>query len=198
LNVLALSGRRLLRSWDLSAIYVPGGDDEAIRDLSRAREDAMHDLKRSKIRLKAFLLRQDIRRGTRPICAGSPGWYVPLPCSRSCFRSTCGPSLSRSNGWSRRLREAVKTGRLYPVVAAIQALRGVELTAAIILVAEVGEPDAVRYAAQAVELSRPHAVGVLVRGPAAAGRHYQGRRTRGARWWKGRGRTVTTRASPSG
>jgi transposase len=36
---------RLLRSGDLDAIYVPTVDDEAIRDLSRAREDAVRDLK---------------------------------------------------------------------------------------------------------------------------------------------------------
>ena len=52
---------RLARSGDLTAVYVPTVDDEAIRDLSRAREDAMSDLKAAKFRLKAFLLRQDIR-----------------------------------------------------------------------------------------------------------------------------------------
>src|SRR5262245_28230503 len=57
----AVALARLLRSGDLSAIYVPTVDDEANRDLSRAREDAVRDLKRSKVRLKAFLLRQDIR-----------------------------------------------------------------------------------------------------------------------------------------
>src|SRR2546425_1440842 len=57
----AVTLARLLRSGDLSSIYVPTVDDEAIRDLSRAREDAVRDLKRSKVRLKAFLLRQDIR-----------------------------------------------------------------------------------------------------------------------------------------
>src|SRR2546428_4254382 len=34
---------------------------EAIRDLVRAREDALRDEKAAKVRLKAFLLRQDIR-----------------------------------------------------------------------------------------------------------------------------------------
>ena len=43
------------------SIYVPRIDDEAVRDLSRAREDAARDLNRSKVRPKAFLLRQDIR-----------------------------------------------------------------------------------------------------------------------------------------
>jgi len=39
----------------------------------------------------------------------------------------------------RELHEAVKGWRLYPVVEAIQALRGVELTGAIILIAELGD-----------------------------------------------------------
>src|ERR671923_108564 len=52
---------RLMRSGDLTPVYVPAVEDEAIRDLGRAREDAIHDLKAAKFRLKAFLLRQDIR-----------------------------------------------------------------------------------------------------------------------------------------
>jgi transposase len=52
---------RLLRSGDLSPVYIPSVEDEAIRDLVRAREDTLKDLKAAKVRLKAFLLRQDIR-----------------------------------------------------------------------------------------------------------------------------------------
>src|ERR671925_2232987 len=52
---------RLLRSGDLTPVYVPAVEDEAIRDLTRAREDALRDLKSAKFRLKAFLLRHDIR-----------------------------------------------------------------------------------------------------------------------------------------
>ena len=52
---------RLMRSGDLTPVYVPAVEDEAIRDLRRAREDAIRDLKAAKFRLKAFLLRQDIR-----------------------------------------------------------------------------------------------------------------------------------------
>jgi len=57
----AITPARLMRSGNLTAIYVPQLDDEAIRDLSRGREDAMRDLKASKHRLKAFFLCQDIR-----------------------------------------------------------------------------------------------------------------------------------------
>jgi transposase len=56
---------RLLRSGDLTPVYVPGVEDEAIRDLVRAREDALKDGKAAKARLKAFLLRQDIRYAGR-------------------------------------------------------------------------------------------------------------------------------------
>jgi transposase len=57
----AMALARLMRSGDLTAIYVPQVEDEAVRDLSRGREDTMDDLTRSKRRLKSFLLRQDLR-----------------------------------------------------------------------------------------------------------------------------------------
>jgi transposase len=57
----AMQLARLVRSGDLTPGYVPTVEDEAMRDLSRAREDTIRDLKAAKFRLKAFLLRQDIR-----------------------------------------------------------------------------------------------------------------------------------------
>src|SRR5437879_11094966 len=64
----AVTLARLLRSGDLDSIYVPTVDDEAIRDLSRAREDAVRDLKRSKVRLKAFLDRKSTRLNSSHRC----------------------------------------------------------------------------------------------------------------------------------
>ena len=52
---------RLARSGDLTAVSVPKVEDAAMRDLTRAREDARSDLKDAKFRLKAFVLRHDIR-----------------------------------------------------------------------------------------------------------------------------------------
>jgi transposase len=57
----AMQLARLMRSGDLTPVDVPKVEDEAIRDLTRAREDALRDLKAAKLRLKAFLLRHDIR-----------------------------------------------------------------------------------------------------------------------------------------
>jgi transposase len=61
----ALKLAKLLKSEDLTPIYVPEPEDEAIGDLSRARETAMKDLKDAKHQLKALQLRNNINyRGT--------------------------------------------------------------------------------------------------------------------------------------
>jgi transposase len=48
---------RLLRAGELTPVYIPEATDEAILDLCRARSDAVDDRRRSRHRLKGFLLR---------------------------------------------------------------------------------------------------------------------------------------------
>jgi transposase len=86
----AITLARLMRCGDLTSIYV----DEARRDLSRGREDAMQDLKRSKRRLKSFLLRHDIRyEGGANWNAAHLRWIAqvvcPTPHNNSPSKSTC-------------------------------------------------------------------------------------------------------------
>jgi transposase len=52
---------RLARSGDLPPVDVPTVEDDAIRDLTRAREATRSDLQDAKFRLKAFLRRPEIR-----------------------------------------------------------------------------------------------------------------------------------------
>ena len=59
---------RLSRSGDLTAVRVPGAADEAVRDLVRAREDAVRECRNARHRLKALLLRNGITY------AGKSGW----------------------------------------------------------------------------------------------------------------------------
>jgi len=143
----AMTLARLMRSGALSSIYVPGIEDEALRDLSRGRDDALQDLKRSKRRLKSFLLRQDIRyQGRATWNAAHLRWLsevvCPTPPQQVVFQEylrAVSEQQERVQRVERELHEAVKGWRLYPVVEAIQALRGVELTGAIILMAELGD-----------------------------------------------------------
>jgi transposase len=143
----AMALARLMRSGDLTSIYVPQVEDEALRDLSRGREDAMEDLKRSKRRLKSFLLRQDIRyEGRANWNAAHLRWLAEVVCPTAPqqivfqeYVRAVTEQQERLQRLERELHEAVKSWRLYPVVEAIQALRGVELTGAIILIAELGD-----------------------------------------------------------
>jgi transposase len=48
---------RLYRAGELTPVYVPQLEDEAMRDLTRAGEDAKHCQRKAKQRLNAFLLR---------------------------------------------------------------------------------------------------------------------------------------------
>ncbi len=56
---------RLLRSGALTPVYLPSGEDEALRDGVRARADVLKEVKATKGRLTAVLLRQDIRYAGR-------------------------------------------------------------------------------------------------------------------------------------
>ncbi len=53
----AMKLARLTRSNDLAIVRVPGPADEAVRDLVRARDDAVREQRNARHRLKALLLR---------------------------------------------------------------------------------------------------------------------------------------------
>jgi len=61
---------RLLRSGDLVAIRVPTRQEEAVRDLCRARADMVEDLTRARNRLGKFLLRHG------EVWAGATAWTL--------------------------------------------------------------------------------------------------------------------------
>src|SRR5437764_2487573 len=56
----AVSLAKLLRAGELTAVWVPDRHHEAMRDLTRAREAAMMDLRSKRQQVSAFLLRQGL------------------------------------------------------------------------------------------------------------------------------------------
>jgi transposase len=138
---------RLMRSGDLTPVYVPTVEDEAIRDLCRAREDAIADLKAAKFRLKAFLLRHDIRyTGQATWSPAHLRWLsevvCPTPAQQIVFQEyvrAVTEHTERLQRLEQELQEQVKSWRLNPVVEALQALRGVQFTVAVTTVAELGD-----------------------------------------------------------
>lgn len=143
----ALKLTRLLKSCDLTPIYVPEPEDEAVRDLSRARERAMHDLCDAKYQLKALLLRNNINYD------GKANWslkhlrwltelVLPHPAQQIVLQEsiqTISERMKRLERLDNELVHQVKQWRYYPVVKAIQAMRGVRLLIAVGLIAELGD-----------------------------------------------------------
>ena len=138
---------RLMRSGDLTPVDVPTVEDDAIRDLTRAREDAIGDLKTAKFRLKAFLRRHDIRSTGRATWGPAHLRWLsdvvcPTPAQHIVFQAyvrAVNEHTERLHRLEQALHDQVKTWRLHPVIEALQALRGVQCTVAVTTVAELGD-----------------------------------------------------------
>jgi transposase len=141
----ALMLARLARAGELSAVRVPDLADEAIRDLVRARDDAVREQRNARHRLKALLLRNGI--GYAGKTAWTPAhlrWLaalkLPQPAQQIGFQEylhAVTESGLRIARLEQAMRDQLPDWNLRPLVQALQALRGVQLVAAITLVAEL-------------------------------------------------------------
>jgi transposase len=137
----------LSRAGELRAVWIPDAGDEAIRDLARAREDAVNARTQARHQLKAFLLRHEIRYGGKT--AWSKAFYRWLgelnfgdPSSQVAFTEyhlAVQAGDQRLERLTKALTASVAGWRFEPVVQALQALRGIDVVSAIGLVAEIGD-----------------------------------------------------------
>jgi transposase len=138
---------RLLRAGELTGIWVPDEEHEAVRDLVRARRAAKEELKAAKLTLLSFLLRQERRFGGRSNWTKAHWRWLgeqafANPHQQLVFEEAkrrIREGEARCERLEAALAEAVAGWRLRPVVEALQALRGLRLVAAAVLVAEIGD-----------------------------------------------------------
>jgi transposase len=138
---------RLHRAGELTAVCVPHDEDEALRDLTRAREDAKIDEKKAKQRLLAFLLRSGHRYSGRASWSQAHRrWLADLKMPHRCQQIVLQEYIEALSHCSQRLqrltdqiRELLPRWRLFPVVQALQSLRGVSLIVSATTVAEIGD-----------------------------------------------------------
>lgn len=147
----AIKLARLLRAGELVSVHIPDETDEAIRDLCRARVDAMDDLRRAKNRLLAMLRRLGFRYTGKTHWTEAHKRYLrnlrlPFACHRIIMEELIGQidqlvaRIERLEGHMELMcAEWVKK----PVVEAIMTLRGFRIIAAMTVVSEIG--DFVRF-----------------------------------------------------
>jgi transposase len=138
---------RLLRSGDLTSVDVPTVEDEAVRDVSRAREASIGVLKDAKLRLTSVLLRHGLHYTGRATWNEAHLRYLakvvcPTPAQQIVFQESL-RVVSEQTERVRRLEdervEVAAAWRFRPIVEAFQAMRGVQSHTAVTLAAELGD-----------------------------------------------------------
>ena len=143
----ALSLARLHRSGDLTGVYVPTVEDEAMRDLTRGREDAVKALRVARQVLLAFLLRHGHRySGKSYWTKAHKNWIAGIKMPHRAqqialqeYVHATQEQLERVQRFTRQIQELAPQWQLAPLVTALQALRGVSLIVAVTTVAELGD-----------------------------------------------------------
>src|SRR5882724_3547219 len=143
----ALLLARAARAGELVSVTIPDERDEALRDLSRAREDAVRARLKARQQLKAMLLRHGYRYTGRSSWTQAHERYLATvsfeqPAQNVAFaeyRTAVRDAHERVERLTEALRAQLEHWRMRPVVEALMSLRGIDLVAAMTLVAEIGD-----------------------------------------------------------
>jgi transposase len=137
---------RLHRADELTAVWVPDARHEAMRDLVRARLDAVHALRRARQQLSGFLLRQGCHYGRPAWTKLHRRWLAGLKFEQAVhhivledYIAAAEAAEARRDRLTTQIEAMLPDWTLAPVVAALQTMRGMALVNAATLIAEVGD-----------------------------------------------------------
>src|ERR1700756_2050501 len=142
----AVSLARLHRAGELTAVWVPDAGHEAMRDLVRARLDAVHSLRRARQQLSGFLLRQGCHYGRPAWTKLHRRWLAGLTFAQAVhhivledYIAAVEAAAARRDRLTAQIEAMLPDWTLAPVVAALQTMRGMALVNAATLIAELGD-----------------------------------------------------------
>jgi transposase len=142
----AISLARLHRGGELTAVWVPDPGHEAMRDLVRARLDAVHALRRARQQLSGFLLRQGCHYARPAWTKLHRRWLAGLTFEQTAhhlvledYIQTVEAAEARRDRLTAQIAAMLPDWTLAPVVAALQTMRGMALVNAATLIAELGD-----------------------------------------------------------
>jgi transposase len=138
---------KLHRAGELTALWVPDGAHEAMRDLIRARATSVRVLGKARQHLQGFLLRHErVYRGVRTWSLAYRRWLTTVrfehPAQQIVLQDyihAVQDAEARRDRLTEQIEELLPRWSMAPVVAALQAMRGVAFVVAITVVAEVGD-----------------------------------------------------------
>lgn len=137
---------RLFRAGELTGVNIPDAVDEAMRDLCRARTDAVQDQRRQRAQLKAFLLRHGYRyQGKTSWNEKHLSYLRSLTLSHPAHRAVLEDTLTTLAGAQERIARLEENmeallldWQMKPVVQALMGMRGFALVGSMVMVSELG------------------------------------------------------------
>jgi len=142
----ACSLAKLHRAGELTAVWVPDPGHEAMRDLVRARLDAVRALRRARQQLSGFLLRQGCHYGRPAWTQLHRRWLAGLRFEQAVHHIVLEDYIAaveaakvRRDRLTAEIAAALPDWTLAPVVAALQTMRGMALVNAATLIADLGD-----------------------------------------------------------
>jgi len=148
---------RLLAAGELHRVAVPSIDEEALRDLVRAREDLRGDLMRARHRLAKLLLRHEVRfegpqaNWTQAHLGWLAGVQLPQPASQRAledYREAVSALTIRRGQLETEIARALPESPWAQTARRLMCLRGVDTLTAAGLCAEIGDFRRFRHPAQ--------------------------------------------------
>jgi transposase len=137
------------RAGELTPIYIPDAEHEALRDLVRAREAAKKDQLRARHRIGKFLLRLGRRRDTNTRAWGAVhvNWlnkqkfeHAAQAATYLDYKNEVDHQGDRVARLEKAIDEAILEApeRMQELISALQSLRGIATIAAVTIVSEIG------------------------------------------------------------
>jgi transposase len=137
---------RLHRAGELTYVFVPRAEDEAMRDITRGREDAKKAQRIAQQQLNGMLLRLGFRYSKSNWTQEHFRWLsdqkMATPEQQVVFQeyiNAIKEAASRVERLTKQIDGLVALWRMAPVVKALQSLRGVSLIVAATMIAEIGD-----------------------------------------------------------
>jgi transposase len=144
----AVSLAKLLRADELTAIWVPDSHHEAMRELTRARETAVMDRRAKRQQISAFMLRlgRHYPESKNTWTKAHLKWLMSQSFEHAEQRHVFEEMMlamrqatDRVERLDQTIRIAAADWSLAALVTALMAMRGMDLIAAVTLVAEIGD-----------------------------------------------------------
>ena len=130
----AASLARLERAGELTPVWVPDAGHEAMRDLVRARLDAVQALRRARQQLSGFLLRQGCHYGRPAWTKQHRRWLAGLKFAQAVhhivledYIAAVEATEARRDRLTAQIEAMLPDWSLAPLVAALQTMRGIAL-----------------------------------------------------------------------